>query len=96
MKQTTGSEEEQTVKVVENGAGGPQRVWEPATRRSRKVPVKAGTGKPSREVDSSNWERRRGNQSHGRMDAENGRRSYAARETRPESQQRSSRASERP
>lgn len=32
MKDSTGSEEEQAVKVVGNGGGGPKRVWKPATR----------------------------------------------------------------
>jgi hypothetical protein len=96
LKQAPGSEEEQAVKVVENGEGGPKRVWEPATRRSWKALVKASAGRPSREVDSSDWERRRGDQSHGRMDATSGRRSNVDREAQPDSQQRSSRASERP
>jgi hypothetical protein len=32
LKQVTGSEEGQAVKVVENGEGGPKRAWNPATR----------------------------------------------------------------
>jgi hypothetical protein len=32
LKHVTGYEEEQTVKVVRNGEGGPKRVWKPATR----------------------------------------------------------------
>jgi hypothetical protein len=32
MKDSTGSEEEQAAKVVGNGAGGPKRDWNPATR----------------------------------------------------------------
>jgi hypothetical protein len=96
LKQVTGSEEAEAVKVVRNGEGGPKRVWEPATRRSWKVPARAGTGRPSREVDSSGWERRRGTQSHGRMLVEDGRRSRAGRTKRAGLQERSSRAGERP
>jgi hypothetical protein len=32
MKHSTGPEEAETVKVVRNGAGGPERDWNPATR----------------------------------------------------------------
>jgi hypothetical protein len=70
LKQVTGLEEGQTVKVVKNGEGGPQRVWKPATRRSRTKAVRAAGGRPSREVDSSSWERRRGGRPYGRRDVE--------------------------
>jgi hypothetical protein len=65
-KHTTGFGEAETVMVVENGEGGPKRVWKPVTRRSRKEAVRAVDGRPSREVDSPNWERRRGEKPHGR------------------------------
>jgi hypothetical protein len=32
LKQVTGPEEEQAVKVAKNDEGGPERVWNPATR----------------------------------------------------------------
>jgi hypothetical protein len=41
LKHATGFGEEQTVKVAENGGGGPKRVWKPATRRSPKEAVRA-------------------------------------------------------
>jgi hypothetical protein len=66
LKHATGFGEEQTVKVAENGEGGPKRVWKPATRRSPKEAVRAADRRPSREVDSPDWERQRGEQPHGR------------------------------
>jgi hypothetical protein len=32
MRHSTGPEEAEAVKVVENGEGGPEREWNPATR----------------------------------------------------------------
>jgi hypothetical protein len=65
-KHVTGLEEEQTVKVVKNGEGGPKRVWKPVTRRRPEARVRAPADGCGREVDSSGWERRRGGESHGR------------------------------
>jgi hypothetical protein len=45
LKQVTGSGGVQTVRVVENGAGGPKRVWKPATRRGVGVPEQPGTSR---------------------------------------------------
>jgi hypothetical protein len=74
-KHTTGFEEEQTVKVVENGEGGPKRVWKPATRCFEPGTASVVPGRERREVDSSSWERRRGEELQGRMDGQTGRRS---------------------
>jgi hypothetical protein len=51
LKDTTGFGEEQTVKVVRNGEGGPKRVWKPATRWSWKAKVRAGAGRIRREPE---------------------------------------------
>jgi hypothetical protein len=51
LKEITGFGEEQTVKVVGNGEGGPKRVWKPATRWSRKAKVRAGAGRIRREPE---------------------------------------------
>lgn len=93
MKHSTGPEEAETAKVVRNGAGGPKREWNPATRYggpSEREPrwddrgrptVRAGghlRGKtPHREVDSSGWERRRGTKSYGRRSGAKGWQSFA-------------------
>ena len=71
-KHTTGFGEEQTVKVVRNGGGGPKRGWNPATRWTRNGPARAGPGRVHREVDSPDWERQRGDEPHGR-DGQHGR-----------------------
>jgi hypothetical protein len=96
MKYSTGFEEEQAAKVVRNGEGGPKRVWKPATRRSGNGSVKAGVGTVRREVDSSGWARRRGDEPQGRRDVSKERPSSAGPEVRTEKRTRSSRASERP
>jgi hypothetical protein len=96
LKQITGFEEEQTVKVVENGEGGPKRAWNPATRRGWTVTVKAAARRQRREVNSSGWERRRGEKLSRRMDVRKEQRSSAGPTSRPEKRKRSSRASERP
>jgi hypothetical protein len=96
MKDSTGFEEEQAVKVVRNGEGGPKRGWKPATRRSGNGSVKAGVGTVRREVDSSSWARRRGDEPHGRRDESKERPSSAGPEARTEKRTTPSRASERP
>jgi hypothetical protein len=96
LKHATGVEEEQTVKVVENGEGGPKRVWKPATRWRKKPMASVVGGGRHREVDSLTWERRRGDELHGRMDVNKGRRSFADLDARTEKRIKSSRASERP
>jgi len=53
-------------------------------------------GGPHREVDSSGWERRRGERPQGRMDAKKGKRSFADPGARTEKRMKASRASERP
>jgi hypothetical protein len=53
-------------------------------------------GRHHREVDSSIWERRRGEQPHGRMDVKKGKRALANLDARTEKRERSSRASQRP
>jgi hypothetical protein len=73
LKETTGFGEAKTARVVGNDGGGPQRVWKPATRRSRRTGVRATGGRPSREVDSPDWERRRGDEPQGRRFLEEGR-----------------------
>jgi hypothetical protein len=73
LKHATGFGEEQAVKVVGNGGGGPKRVWKPATRRSRRPGVRVPGGRPSREVDSPDWERRRGGRPQGRRSRADGR-----------------------
>lgn len=93
MKHSTGPEEAETVKVVKNGEGGPEREWNPATRyggpskrerrwddRERPTVRAAGRDRGNatyREVDSSGWERRRGSKSYGRMSGAKGRQSFA-------------------
>jgi hypothetical protein len=86
-KHATGFEEEQAVKVVGNGAGGTTRVWKPAAR--------FGPRGSSRDTDSSSWERRRGEQLHGRRDAKSGRPRWGCRGARTGRQARSSRVSAR-
>jgi hypothetical protein len=76
-KHTTGSGGEQTVKVVRNGEGGPKRVWKPATRRGRNATELFGVNGPRREVYPPDWERRRGNEPHGRTQVSRTRRSHA-------------------
>jgi hypothetical protein len=96
LKYTTGFEEEQTVKVVKNGEGGPKRAWKPATRWRTKPMASVVGGSFHREVDSSSWERRRGEKPHGRMDVKKGKRSFADLDARTEKRMKASRASERP
>lgn len=48
MKDSTGSEEEQAVRVVRNGGGGPKRVWKPATRHDGTERARARSGRPER------------------------------------------------
>jgi hypothetical protein len=42
LKEITGREEEQAVKVAGNGGGGTQRVWKPAAMASSEGTAKAG------------------------------------------------------
>jgi hypothetical protein len=46
MKDSTGSEEAETVKVVRNGEGGPERAWNPATRYGGTTGARAEVGRP--------------------------------------------------
>jgi hypothetical protein len=48
MKDSTGSEEEQAVRVVRNGGGGPKRAWKPATRHGGTERARARAGRPER------------------------------------------------
>jgi hypothetical protein len=67
LKQITGFGEEQAARVVENDGGGPKRAWKPATRRTcRAADGQPDAGSGRREVDSPDWERRRGRQPQGR------------------------------
>jgi hypothetical protein len=71
LKKITGFGEAKTVKVVENGEGGPKRVFgKPATRHGSSGGLaSSGAGfsqRTCREVDSPGWARRRGEQLHGR------------------------------
>jgi len=67
-KHVTGFEEVQTVKVVGNDEGGPKRVWKPATRHRASNDISVSLGARCREVNSSSWERRRGNKIHRRRE----------------------------
>jgi hypothetical protein len=46
MKDSTGSEEAETVKVVRNGEGGTERDWNPATRYGGTIGARAKVGRP--------------------------------------------------
>jgi hypothetical protein len=65
LKQATGFEEEQTVQAVENGEGGPKRVWKSRDEVARRTPGASPSGPGGQEVDSSGWERRRGGEPQG-------------------------------